>query len=214
MSPVEFSQLRVVDHPLVAHHLTILRDRRTSQHRFRASSRILSRLLVAEAVADLPLRPVEIATPLEEGVEGAQVSKPPVLAAVLRAGVGMLDGALDLLEDSPIGYIGLQRDEETVQPVTYYAKLPPTEGARVLVLEPMLATGGSLSRAVDMVKAEGAEDVVTVCMVTCPEGVANFADRHPDTPIVTAGHDRGLDSRSYILPGLGDMGDRLFGTPH
>ncbi len=208
------SNLRIVGHPLVAHHLTILRDRRTSIRDYRNSSRILSRLLVAEAVADIPLEPVEIATPMESGFSGQRLGKPTVLVAVLRAGVGMLDGALDLLGDSSIGYIGLERDPVTVQPVGYYVKLPPLPGARVLVLEPMLATGGSLAKAIDLVKDEGADDLAAVCMVTCPEGIDTLGRRHPDTPVFTAGHDRGLDSRSYILPGLGDMGDRLFGTPH
>ncbi len=206
--------LTVVNHPLVVHHLTILRDRRTDTKTFRESSRILSRLLVAEAVADLPLTPVKIATPMESGFVGQKLGKPTVLAAVLRAGVGMLDGALDLLGDSSIGYIGLERDPVTVQPVDYYAKLPSLPGARVLVLEPMLATGGSLAKAIDVVKDAGADDIAAVCMVTSPEGVRALGRRHPDTPVITAGHDRALDSRSYILPGLGDMGDRLFGTSH
>ena len=214
MTDLKSSNLRVVNHPLAVHHLTILRDRRTATQQFRDSSRILSRLLVAEAVADLPLTPVEIATPMEGGFIGGRLGKPTVLVAVLRAGVGMLDGALDLLGNSPIGYIGLQRDEETVRPVGYYTKLPSLAGARVLVLEPMLATGGSLSQAIDLVKAEGGEDISALCMVTCPEGVRTMTRRHPDTPVFTAGHDRELDHRSYILPGLGDMGDRLFGTPH
>lgn len=208
------TNLRVVDHPLVVHHLTVLRDRRTGTEEFRRSTRILSRLLVAEAVADLPLAPVEIETPMEGGFVGGRLATPIVLAAVLRAGVGLLDGALDLLGESPVGYIGLQRDPVTVRPVGYYSKLPDLAGARTLVLEPMLATGGSLAAAVDVVKAEGGEDIAAVCIVTCPEGVATMARRHPDTPVFTAGHDRGLDPRSYILPGLGDMGDRLFGTPH
>ncbi len=208
------STLKVVDHPLVVHYLTILRDVRTGIREYREATRRLTWLLVAEAVADLPVENVEIETPMEGGFIGGRLGKPTVLAAVLRAGLGMVEGALDLLGNSPIGYIGLQRDEETVRPVSYYAKLPPLEGSRVLVLEPMLATGGSLSRAVDVVKEAGGEDIAALCIVTCPEGAATMARRHPDTPVHTAGHDRGLDPRSYILPGLGDMGDRLFGTPH
>lgn len=206
--------VRVVDHPLVVQYLTILRDRRTEVGRYRETSRRLARLLVAEGMADLPLTPVEISTPMEGGFMGGRLGKPIVLVAVLRAGIGMLDGALDLVEDASIGYIGLQRDEVTVQPVGYYNKLPPLGGARVLVLEPMLASGGSLAKAVDLVKEAGGEDIVCLCMVTCPEGAETMARRHADTPVLTAGHDRGLDDRSYILPGLGDMGDRLFGTPH
>lgn len=206
--------LHVVQHPLVVHYLTVLRDKRTATREYRETTRKLSWLLVAEATADLPLLPTEIETPMEGGFVGGRLAKPTVLVAVLRAGLGMMEGALDLLGQSTIGYIGLQRDEETKRPVGYYRKLPPLSGARVLVLEPMLATGGSLAKAVDLVKEEGADDIVTVCVVTCPEGVETMARRHPDTPVVTAGHDRGLDPRKYILPGLGDMGDRLFGTPH
>ncbi len=206
--------LHVVQHPLVVHYLTVLRDKRTATREYRETTRRLSWLLVAEATADLPLLPTEIETPMEGGFVGGRLAKPTVLVAVLRAGLGMMEGALDLLGQSSIGYIGLQRDEETKQPVGYYQKLPPLSGARVLVLEPMLATGGSLAKAVDLVKEEGADDIVTVCVVTCPEGAETMARRHPDTPVFTAGHDRGLDPRKYILPGLGDMGDRLFGTPH
>ncbi|MCQ3803406.1 MAG: uracil phosphoribosyltransferase [Acidimicrobiia bacterium] len=206
--------LIVVDHPLVVHYLTVLRDRRTEVREYRDASRRITRLLVAEAVADLPVAPVEIETPMEGGFMGGRLGKPTVLAPVLRAGVGMLDGALDVLGESSVGYVGLQRDPETVQPVGYYSKFPDLAGARVLVLEPMLATGGSLAKAVDLVKEAGGEDIVCLCMVTCPPGAETMARRHPDTPVLTAGHDRGLDPNSYILPGLGDMGDRLFGTPH
>ncbi len=208
------SNLTVVKHPLVIHYLTVLRDVRTPIREYREATRKLTWLLVAEAVADLPLTALEIETPMESGFVGGRLGKPTVLAAVLRAGLGMLEGALDLLGDSTVGYIGLQRDEQTVRPVGYYTKLPTLHGARTLVLEPMLATGGSLAKAVDLVKAEGADDVAAVCIVTCPEGVETMARRHPDTTVFTAGHDRELDPRSYILPGLGDMGDRLFGTPH
>lgn len=211
---MEQSNLKVVDHPLVVHYLTILRDRHTEVARYRKASRILARLLAAEAVADLGVTPVEIDTPMEGGFIGGRLGKPIVLVPVLRAGIGLLDGALDLLEDASIGYIGLQRDEVTVQPVGYYNKLPPLDEARVLVLEPMLASGGSLAKAVDLVKEGGGRDIACLCIVTCPEGAATMARRHPDTPVYTAGHDRGLDPNSYILPGLGDMGDRLFGTPH
>ncbi|MCY4649643.1 MAG: uracil phosphoribosyltransferase [bacterium] len=213
-SDMQPATLIVVDHPLVVHYLTVLRDRRTEVREYRDASRRITRLLVAEAVADLPVAPVEIETPMEGGFMGGRLGKPTVLAPVLRAGVGMLDGALDVLGESSVGYVGLQRDPETVQPVGYYSKFPDLAGARVLVLEPMLATGGSLAKAVDLVKEAGGEDIVCLCMVTCPPGAETMARRHPDTPVLTAGHDRGLDPNSYILPGLGDMGDRLFGTPH
>ena len=198
-SDMQPATLIVVDHPLVVHYLTVLRDRRTEVREYRDASRRITRLLVAEAVADLPVAPVEIETPMEGGFMGGRLGKPTVLAPVLRAGVGMLDGALDVLGESSVGY---------------YSKFPDLAGARVLVLEPMLATGGSLAKAVDLVKEAGGEDIVCLCMVTCPPGAETMARRHPDTPVLTAGHDRGLDPNSYILPGLGDMGDRLFGTPH
>lgn len=213
-SDAKSTTLRVVNHPLVVHCLTILRDRRTEIREYRDASRRLTRLLVAEAVADLPLAPVEIETPMEGGFIGGRLGKPTVLAPVLRAGVGMLDGALDVLGESSVGYIGLQRDPDTVRPVGYYTKFPSLSGARVLVLEPMLATGGSLAKAVDLVKEAGGDDIICLCIVTCPPGADTMARRHPDTPVLTAGHDRGLNPDSYILPGLGDMGDRLFGTPH
>ena len=170
---------------------------------------------MAEAVADLPLAEVEIETPMEGGFIGGRMARPTVLAAVLRAGVGMLDGALDLLGDSPGRIHRAAAGPRDHPPGGLLQQASPTlAGARTLVLEPMLASGGSLAAAVDVVKAEGGEDIAAVCVVTCPEGVATMAERHPDTPVFTAGHDRGLDPRSYILPGLGDMGDRLFGTPH
>ncbi|MDE0674591.1 MAG: uracil phosphoribosyltransferase [bacterium] len=209
-----YPNLTVVQHPLVVHYLTVIRDRRTGPRECREMTRRLTWLLVAEATADLPLAPTKIETPMEEGFIGGRLAKPTVLVPVLRAGLGMVEGALDLLGESSIGYIGLQRDEETARPVGYYNKLPPLSGARVLVLEPMLATGGSLAAAVDLVKAEGADDIACLCVVTSPEGVETMAERHPETPVFTAGHDRELDPRKYILPGLGDMGDRLFGTPH
>ena len=214
MTGMSLPNLTVVEHPLVVHYLTILRDRRTPMREYREATRRLAWLLVAEAVADLTVVPTEIETPMEGGFIGGRLGKPTVLVAVLRAGLGLLEGALDLLGDSTIGYIGLEREEETARPVGYYTKLPPLPGARVLVLEPMLATGGSLAKAIDLIKAEGGDDITAVCVVTCPEGVETMARRHPDTPILTAGHDRELDPRSYILPGLGDMGDRLFGTQH
>ncbi len=208
------SNLTVMDHPLVLHYMTILRDRRTPIREYREVTRKLTWLLVAEALAGLPVSPIEIETPMESGFIGGRLGKPTVLVAVLRAGLGMMEGALDLLGDSTIGYVGLERDQQTARPVGYYTKLPSLSGARVLALDPMLATGGSLAKAIDLIKAEGGDDIAALCIVTCPEGVETMAQRHPDTPIFTAGHDRELNSQYYILPGLGDMGDRLFGTDH
>jgi uracil phosphoribosyltransferase len=203
--------IHLVQHPLAQHYLTVLRDRRTEPPFFRQAARRLAYLLVAEATADLPTSPVEIETPLE-GTVGAHLGKPIVVVAVFRAGLGLLDAALDLLPDARIGYAGVQRDEETAEPLEYYTKFPPMEDARVLILEPMLATGGSLSWATSKVKERGAVDVTAVCVVAAPVGVERMESEHPDTRIVAAALDRELDFHYFIRPGLGDMGDRLFGT--
>ncbi len=203
--------ITIVDHPLAQHHLTTLRDRNTPSPVFRQTAKRLAHLLVIEATRDLPLTPRQIDTPLE-GMEGAVLGKSTVLVAVLRAGLGLLEGALEMLPGAPVGYAGVQRNEETAEPMEYYAKFPPMEGARVLVLEPMLATGGSLAWAITKVKERGATDITAVCVVAAPAGVESMERSHPDVPIVAASLDRELDHNFYIRPGLGDMGDRLFGT--
>ncbi len=201
----------VVDHPLAQHYLTDLRSIDTDTPRFRASARRLAYLLVAEATSDIPLVDVEVETPLESTTSG-RLARPVVAVAVFRAGLGLLDAALDMLPSAAIGYAGVQRNEETAKPMEYYAKFPPMEDARVLILEPMLATGGSLAWAVNKVKQHGATDITAVCVVAAPEGVAHMEQTHPDVRIVTAALDRDLNEHFYIRPGLGDMGDRLFGT--
>lgn len=203
--------LTVLDHPLASHYLTILRDRRTDVGQFRRTSQRLAYLLVAEATADMPTEEADIETPLE-GTTASRLAKPIVVVAVFRAGLGLLDAALDLLPDAKIGYAGVQRDEETAQPLEYYTKFPPMADARVLILEPMLATGGSLAWAVSKVKEKGAVDIKAVCVVAAPVGVERMEREHPDTHIIAASLDRDLDHNFYIRPGLGDMGDRLFGT--
>lgn len=203
--------LTVVDHALVAHYLAILRDRRTDTPRFREASRRLAYLLVAAATADLPTVESPVETPLESTV-ARTLAKPTVVVAVFRAGLGLLDAAVDLLPDARIGYAGVQRDEATASPVEYYTKFPRMDDARVLILEPMLATGGSLEWAVSRVKERGANDITAVCVVAAPVGVERMESLHPDVRIVTAALDRDLDHNFYIRPGLGDMGDRLFGT--
>lgn len=203
--------LTVIDHPLAHHYLTVLRDRRTESPRFREVARRLAYLLVAEATADLSMDEVEIDTPLEAAT-GRRLTRPIVVVAVFRAGLGLIDAAVDLLPDARIGYAGVQRDEETAEPLEYYTKFPPMTDARVLILEPMLATGGSLSWATSKVKEKGATDITAVCVVAAPVGVERMAAEHPDVRVVTAAVDRDLDHNFYIRPGLGDMGDRLFGT--
>jgi uracil phosphoribosyltransferase len=203
--------ITITDHPLARHHLSVLRDKHTPGPQFRQAAKRLSYILVMEATSDLPLLPVEVDTPLE-GAPGHRLGKPIVCVAVLRAGLGLLDGALEMLPDASVGYAGVQRNEETAEPMEYYAKFPPMGEARVLVLEPMLATGGSLDWAVSTIKARGATDITAVCVVAAPVGVAVMEREHPDVRIVAAALDRELDHNFYIRPGLGDMGDRLFGT--
>lgn len=201
----------VVEHPIAQHYLTVLRTRDTPSPAFRSASKKLAYLLVAEATSDLELAEVDIETPLE-GMTAPTLAKPTVAVAVFRAGLGLIDAAVELLPDVKIGYAGVQRNEETAEPMEYYTKFPDMEGTRVLILEPMLATGGSLSWAVSKVKEHGATDITAVCVVAAPVGVEHMEETHPDVRIVTAALDRDLDHNFYIRPGLGDMGDRLFGT--
>jgi uracil phosphoribosyltransferase len=202
--------LTVIDHPLARHYLTVLRDRDTAPEEFRNAARRLTYSLVMEATRRVPLEKSTIQSPLEPttGYELGSVAA----VAVLRAGLGMLDAVLDLIPEVKVGFAGVQRNEETAEPMEYYAKMPELENASVLVLEPMLATGGSLSWAVGKAKASGARDVTALCVVTAPEGVKRMYEDHPDTHIVAAALDRELNDHYYIVPGLGDMGDRLFGT--
>lgn len=203
--------LTVVDHPLTSHYLAALRDRSTPHELFRQTTRRLAYTLIMEATGDLPLREVQIETPLEP-TTGLMLDRELVAVAVLRAGLGLLEAVLDLLPHVSVGYAGVQRDEETAEPQAYYTKLPPVRDADVLVLEPMLATGGSLSWATQVVKEHGARDITALCVVTAPEGARRMERDHPDVRIVTAALDRDLNEHFYIRPGLGDMGDRLFGT--
>lgn len=203
--------ITILDHPLAADLLTILRDRETEPPQFRQIAERLGYLLVAEAMSDMPLDDVEIETPLER-MTGAELHRPVVAVAVLRAGLGLLHSVLTLVPDAAIGFAGVQRNEETAEPMEYYTKFPTLDAARVLILEPMLATGGSLSWAIDKVKENGARDIVACCVVAAPEGVDAIENSHPDVRVVAAALDRELNPNFYIAPGLGDMGDRLFGT--
>jgi uracil phosphoribosyltransferase len=203
--------ITVVDHPLTRHYLSILRDQSTPPEMFRETTRRLAYTLLMEATSDLDLTEAPIRTPLEE-TTGYRIGRNLVAVAVLLAGLGLLDAVIDLLPDVTVGYAGVQRDEETALPQEYYTKFPDLNDARVIILEPMLATGGSLSWAVDKVKANGAHEIIALCVVAAPEGVARMEADHPDVRVVTAGLDRGLSDSYYIEPGLGDMGDRLFGT--
>ncbi|WKZ82579.1 MAG: uracil phosphoribosyltransferase [Acidimicrobiia bacterium] len=202
--------LTVLDHPLASHYLTILRDRTTLPEEFRAAARRLCYFLVHEATHDLPVRERPVETPLET-TSGHETSK-VVAIAVLRAGLGLLDAVIDLIPYVKVGFAGVQRNEETAEPIEYYFKPPDLERATVLVLEPMLATGGSLAWAVGKAKESGASRIIALCVVAAPAGVQRMESEHPDVRIVAAALDRDLSDHFYIQPGLGDMGDRLFGT--
>jgi uracil phosphoribosyltransferase len=203
--------LTVCDHPLAAHWLTELRDRATPPERFRVATRRLATVLALEATADLPLHATTVDTPL--ALAQARVLDAPVVAVpILRAGLGLLEAVTDLLPKVQVGYAGLERDETTLQPTSYYLKVPELAGRTVLLLDPMLATGGSASFACSVLAERGAQDIRLVCVVAAPEGVRRLAADHPGVRVFTAGLDERLNDVGYIVPGLGDFGDRLFGT--
>ena len=207
-----FPNLRVSGHPLVRHKITHLADERTDAKVFRALVRELTVLLLYEATADLPLRPVRFRTPLEEA-DGVRIADRIGLVPILRAGLGMVNAALDLLPNSEIWHLGMYRDEETHRPVSYYNRLPArSPDDLVIVLDPMLATGGSAVDAADVLKQWGAPRIVFVGLIAAPEGVARMLDAHPEIPVHVASLDRELDANRFIRPGLGDAGDRLFNT--
>jgi uracil phosphoribosyltransferase len=204
--------LHVVDGPLSRHKLAVLRDERTSTAEFRQAMKELALIMVAEATGNMPTRPVRIRTPLTQ-TEVEEISGPVCLVPVLRAGLGMLDGALALLPKATVGFMGLQRDEETAQPIEYYVNLPRNlDEYLVLVLDPMLATGGSLSATLDKLKEEGATWISCLHAVAAVPGVERVSYEHPDVTFYAAAVDPELDDRSFIVPGLGDAGDRLYGT--
>lgn len=203
--------LTVLDHALAAHLLTRLRDRTTPPEAYRSLTGNLTRLLVAEATRALPTHTARVQTPLEE-TAGRLLDGPVGVAPILRAGLGMLDATLEMLPEAVVGYIGLERDESTAIARAYYCKLPALTGRPVLMLDPMLATGGSASHAARLLVDAGAGPVSLLCIVAAPRGVERLAADFPDLHVVAATLDRELDSRSYILPGLGDFGDRLNGT--
>lgn len=211
-APVTIGNLIVVDHPLVATKLTIVRAKTTAPDEFRRNVQEISMLLVTEAARHWNVRAIEVETPLEN-CAGAILAHPIVLVPILRAGLGMLDGMLRLLPDASIGHIGLYRDEETLRPVNYFSRLPVNvAAAEVLVLDPMLATGHSACEAVALLKAQGARRIQFVCLVACDAGIAQLHKAHADVSIITAAIDPTLNDFGYIVPGLGDAGDRCFGT--
>ncbi len=207
------ASIEVVNHPLVQHKLTLLRDSRTESALFRSGLREISQLLAYEVCRDLEPEQIEINTPLEP-MTGTRIDGGKIcLVSILRAGNGLLDGMLDLMPTAGVGHIGLYRDPDTHVPVEYYIKLPSRLKDRLcIVVDPMLATGGSATAAVQRLKQAGAKRIKFVCVVAAPEGVEVFTKAHPDVPIVTAAIDRELDDHAYIRPGLGDAGDRMYGT--
>jgi uracil phosphoribosyltransferase len=206
-------RLTHVQHPLVQHKLSYLREKDTPTVHFRKLVDELTLLLTYEATKDFPIEEVEIETPLERTTVPRISGKKVAVCPVLRAGVGMLDGVLSLISSARVGFIGMYRDEETLQPVEYYVKLPADLAERdAIVLDPMLATGNSSAAAIAEVKKAGARSVILVCIVAAPEGIARVHSEYPDVHIVCASIDRGLNEQGYIVPGLGDAGDRLYGT--
>jgi len=213
MPAAQFANLTVLEHPLIQHKLSILRDRETSTRDFKQLVSEIAMLMAYEATEDLATEPVEIETPLER-MTGRQVAgKKLTLVPILRAGLGMVEGIAQLIPSARVGHIGLYRDHDTLKPVDYYFKIPAAEVERdFYVLDPMLATGGSAVAAVGALKEAGARRIRFLSVVAAPEGVRRMLDAHPDVRIFTAALDRQLNAQGYILPGLGDAGDRLFGT--
>jgi uracil phosphoribosyltransferase len=201
-----------VKHPCVQHKLALIRDKDTGHKKFRELATEITMFLCYEALKNVSLKKVKVQTPIATA-QCHMIDEDIVVVPVLRAGVGMLDGILGLVPTARVGFVGIYRDEKTKLPVTYYHRLPPqTEGGLCIVIDPMLATGGSTIATLDLLKAKGATTIIVVCIVTCPEGLKKVKEAHPDVAVYTAAIDDRLNERKYIVPGLGDAGDRLFGT--
>ncbi|WP_296954483.1 uracil phosphoribosyltransferase [uncultured Dialister sp.] len=205
-------QIHVIDHPLIQHKLTIMRQKGTSSGEFRTLLKEITLLMGYELTRDLPLEDFEIETPLEKTTGKRVAGKKLGIVPILRAGFGMVDGFLDLVPSARVGVIGLYRDPVTAKPIEYYCKLPDVINRDFILLDPMLATGGSAVAAIDMMKEHGVKNIKFMCLVAAPEGVEVVNKAHPEVPIYTAALDRQLNEKKYILPGLGDAGDRIFGT--
>jgi len=208
---LENQGVHVVEHPLAASMLAALRDRSTPPPLFRLLAKRMALVLCLEASRAMETVPIEVDTPLAR-TSGVRLARPLVAVPVLRAGLGMLEAVTELFPDVTVGYVGLERDHATFEPSLYYSKLPPLEARSVLLLDPMLATGASASAACDSLEKAGAENITLLSVVSAPEGIANLQKRHPEIRIFTASIDEGLNRHAYIVPGLGDFGDRLFGT--
>jgi uracil phosphoribosyltransferase len=205
--------LTIVDHPLVQHKLTLMRETSTSTAVFRQLLREISQFLAYEVTRGLPMTTKQIETPIQTMDAPTLDGRKLALISILRAGNGLLDGMLELIPSARVGFVGLYRDEETLQPVQYYYKVPDfLEERMVIAVDPMLATGNSSAAAIDLLKKSGAKNIRFLCLLAAPEGVARMKEAHPDVPIVTAALDSHLNENGYIVPGLGDAGDRMFGT--
>ena len=204
--------VHIIDHPLVQHKLSLMRDKHASTNKFRQLLQEISMLMGYEVTRDFPLEYEEIETPLQTMSAPKIAGKKVVIAPILRAGLGMVDGLLSLIPSARVGHIGMYRDEETCKPVFYYYKMPAHKERLVIVTDPMLATGGSACDAIERLKKDGFTHIRLMCLVGSPQGVKAVRDNHPDVDIYLASLDEGLNEKNYILPGLGDAGDRIFGT--
>ena len=204
----------LIDHPCVQHKLAIIRDVDTGHKRFRELATEITKFICYEALKNIKTKQVTVQTPVAEAI-CHKIDTDLVVVPILRAGVGMLEGILELVPTARVGFIGLYRDEDTKLPVTYYERFPvQIRGGTCIIIDPMIATGGSMVAAIDKLKQNGAKSIVVVCIVTCPEGIELVESAHPDVPIYAAAIDEKLNEKKYIVPGLGDAGDRLFGTTH
>ena len=207
------AKLVVIDHPLVQHKLTLLRDKNTGTNQFRALVQELAMLLAYEATRDLTLEDTTVETPITTAKTKVLSGKKLGIVPILRAGLGMVDGMMSLIPAAKVGHIGLYRDPETLSPVDYYCKLPPDVSERdMIIVDPMLATGGSAIDAITQIKSYGGKNIKFLCLIAAPEGTKALSEAHPDVDIYCANMDEGLNEKGYIVPGLGDAGDRIFGT--
>ena len=207
------AKVYVFDHPLIQHKLTFIRDKKTGTKEFRELVDEVAALMMFEITRDMPLKEIEVETPVEVATAKVLAGKKLGIIPILRAGIGMVDGILNLIPTAKVGHVGLYRDPETLKPIEYYVKLPEgIEERELIVVDPMLATGGSAVAAIDSLKSRGATNIKFMCLIAAPEGVKMVQDAHPDVVIYIAGLDEKLNEHGYIVPGLGDAGDRLFGT--
>lgn len=204
----------LIEHPCVQHKLAIIRDVNTGHKQFRELATEITKFVCYEALKNIRTRQTIVRTPVAEAT-CREIDTDIVVVPILRAGIGMLEGILELVPTARVGFVGLYRDEDTKQPVTYYERFPTQiRGGTCILIDPMIATGGSTSAAIDLLKEEGAKDIIVICIVTCPEGIEKVEQEHPGVPIYAAAIDEELNEKKYIVPGLGDAGDRLFGTSH